>query len=233
MEHRVGVDLSPFRYLICAVLSCILHSVIWLQPSAQPAFAMNTTDTPQTMTLKFVTPPPAPPAKVESLPQKKSVKKELAKKEPIKEKVEPKPKLAPKPKAKTVTTQQEQPKPNSDTQKEPQVTKSQEQEPLPNAIPKEAGKPIMVEKPSFRVKPTPPVYPRIAKHKGQQGVVMIEVWLDEQGRQIKREIAESSGFETLDQAAIAAVEKWQFNGHSINGQIIASRLKVPVRFELN
>ncbi|MGL4899179.1 MAG: energy transducer TonB [Shewanella sp.] len=103
---------------------------------------------------------------------------------------------------------------------------------LATTINQSAAQPVMLEKPSFKVKPTPPHYPREAKRKGLQGVVLIEVWLDPQGQQIKRIIAKSSGYEVLDHAALDALKEWQFNGHSINGQRMASRLKVPVRFEL-
>ncbi|WP_438680020.1 TonB family protein [Shewanella sp.] len=103
---------------------------------------------------------------------------------------------------------------------------------LATTINQSAAQPVMLEKPSFKVKPTPPHYPREAKRKGLQGVVLIEVWLDPQGQQIKRIIAKSSGYEVLDHAALDALKEWQFNGHSINGQRMPSRLKVPVRFEL-
>ncbi len=116
---------------------------------------------------------------------------------------------------------------------ETQSVENTEVQAPPIAPTQEASQPILVEKPSFRVKPTPPHYPRVAKRRGQQGTVIVEVWLDKNGKQIQQLIAESSGFEALDEAAILAVTQWQFKGHIINGQSIESRLKVPVRFELN
>ncbi|MGL4614606.1 MAG: TonB family protein [Shewanella sp.] len=223
--------MNSFRYLICAAVSVALHSVIGLNTPVQPAFAMSIEDAPQTMTLRLMaTPAPAQP---------KPEKKELSKPE-VKPPPEPKavPKAEPKPEPKSKQEKPTEPELELESvEKEllerelmPEKTV---QKPTPTVATQDAGMPVIVEKPSFRVKPTPPHYPRVARIKGQQGVVMIEVWLDERGRQTKLEIAESSGFETLDEAAIEAVKAWQFKGHSINGQTMASRLKVPVRFELN
>lgn len=240
--------MNPSRYLICAAVSAVLHSAIWLHTPVQPAFAMSTEDAPQTMTLRLMaTPPPSmsqpKPQPEEKLEPKKQPKPEVKPEPKPVKKPEVKPKPVPKPEPKP------DPKPEPDKPSEPEQVEREPlknepleqevkpektvQKPTPTAATQDAGKPVMVERPSFRVKPTPPRYPRVAKRKGQQGVVMIEVWLDEQGRQTRLEIAESSGFETLDEAAITAVKAWQFKGHSINGQSMASRLKVPVRFELN
>lgn len=175
------------------------------------------------MTLRIM-PPPVKPATSESVevevPTKPMpVKPKEIKPKPVKQpEIQPKPKLVAQGKSQSASQDIEKYEPKD---AEPVVE---------TQVPSQS---VLVETPSFRVKPTPPHYPRMAKRKGQQGTVIIEVWLDKNGKQIQRLIAESSGFEALDNAAMSAVMQWQFKGHSINGQNIESRLKVPVRFELN
>ncbi|WP_407333825.1 TonB family protein [Enterovibrio sp. 27052020O] len=93
--------------------------------------------------------------------------------------------------------------------------------------------PVMVERPQFKVRPSQPTYPRMAMRKGMQGNVLIEVWLDESGNQIKQALVKSSGFDLLDSAAISAVKKWRFQSHTVNGVALAHRVRIPVRFNLD
>ncbi|WP_394209687.1 energy transducer TonB [Enterovibrio calviensis] len=93
--------------------------------------------------------------------------------------------------------------------------------------------PVMVERPQFKVRPSQPAYPRMAMRKGMQGNVLIEVWLDEGGKQIKQALVKSSGFDLLDSAAMSAVKKWRFQSHTVNGVALAHRVRIPVRFNLD
>jgi len=98
----------------------------------------------------------------------------------------------------------------------------------------EAVKPELVEQLMFAHPPTPPRYPAIAKKRGQQGKVLLELWLNESGQQSHLTIAKSSGFEVLDNAALKAVAHWQFKAHSPDGFTrVASRIRVPIEFALN
>lgn len=91
--------------------------------------------------------------------------------------------------------------------------------------------PIITE-PVFANTPTPPSYPKLARKRGQEGIVLLEVWLDEWGKQLKLAILESSGAKLLDQAAVAAVSNWQFEPHTVNGVGTTSRVHIPVEFAL-
>ncbi|MDN3680768.1 energy transducer TonB [Vibrio tapetis subsp. quintayensis] len=93
--------------------------------------------------------------------------------------------------------------------------------------------PKMVKKPSFSAKPTPIEYPRSAKRRNIEGLVLVEIWIDEQGHQTKQMVIDSSGHPMLDQAAINAITKWQFKSYRDQGQLIAHRVQVPITFELN
>ncbi len=93
--------------------------------------------------------------------------------------------------------------------------------------------PKLIEKPSFSTKPTPVNYPRLAQKRGMQGSAMIEVWLDENGNQIKQILVNSTGHQLLDDSAIKAVSQWKFNRRLEQGSAIAYRVHIPVSFKLN
>lgn len=92
---------------------------------------------------------------------------------------------------------------------------------------------MLIKKPTFKARPTPVSYPRLAKRRGQQGKVLIEVWIDDQGKQIKQFIVDSSGFSTLDGAALTAISNWKFDVSTNRGHAIAHRVQIPVNFKLD
>ncbi|UXI02512.1 energy transducer TonB [Photobacterium sp. TY1-4] len=96
-----------------------------------------------------------------------------------------------------------------------------------NSVPK------MVSKPTFATRPSPLTYPSLAKRRGIEGVVKVEVWIDPNGKQIKQLLVKSSGTEILDQAALEAIKRWHFSSHIVDGQAIAHRVQIPVRFQLD
>lgn len=132
--------------------------------------------------------------------------------------------------------------------KEPSITKPQPKAKVEPVIEKEltaqasaassakqgvSEKPILIEQPSFLAPPTKPRYPRLAQRQGIEGTAMYEIWLDENGQQIKQNLLSSSGASMLDQAALEAIKKWKFSPRKINGTSIAHRVQVPIRFKLD
>ncbi|TKF68161.1 energy transducer TonB [Vibrio sp. F13] len=93
--------------------------------------------------------------------------------------------------------------------------------------------PVLVTKPSFSARPTPPNYPRQARRRGVEGVATYEIWLDAEGKQIKQALVNSSGALMLDNAALEAIKQWKFSPHTVNGRAIAHRVQIPVRFRLD
>ncbi|MEZ9839358.1 TonB family protein [Vibrio sp. 10N.261.52.C11] len=93
--------------------------------------------------------------------------------------------------------------------------------------------PVLVTKPSFSARPTPPNYPRQARRRGVEGVATYEIWLDAEGKQIKQALVNSSGALMLDNAALDAIKQWKFSPHTVNGRAIAHRVQIPVRFRLD
>lgn len=67
---------------------------------------------------------------------------------------------------------------------------------------------------------------------GEQGKVLLRVYVNEQGLPEKIEIKQSSGYERLDEAAIATVQRWKFVPGKRNGVPEAMWNIVPINFVL-
>ncbi len=91
----------------------------------------------------------------------------------------------------------------------------------------------IITEPLFSRSPVPPHYPQIARKRGQQGTVWVDVFLDKRGRQLRTDIFQSSGVSPLDRAALDAVKQWQFIAHRINDIAVASHIRIPVEFSLD
>ncbi len=68
---------------------------------------------------------------------------------------------------------------------------------------------------------TPPAYPLRARRAGEQGEVLLDVHVDEQGRVTEVLIKRSSGSNLLDRAAIGAVRDWRFQPATVGGEPVA------------
>lgn len=95
------------------------------------------------------------------------------------------------------------------------------------------SKPKLVKKPQFAAQPAPASYPKLARKRGWQGIVLIEILIDEQGQQVSRNIIQSAGHQVLDNAALKAVKKWQFSASTENGKAVPYRTRIPINFKLN
>ncbi|WP_318459993.1 energy transducer TonB [Photobacterium leiognathi] len=96
-----------------------------------------------------------------------------------------------------------------------------------------SSEPQLVSKPTFATKPSPVSYPRLAKRRGIEGTVLVEVLIGKDGKQLKQKLAKSSGASVLDKAALKAIKLWRFSPHIIDGKAIAHRVQIPVRFKLD
>lgn len=78
-----------------------------------------------------------------------------------------------------------------------------------------------------------PEYPKIARLRGWEGTVRLDVVVRKDGRVGKVELADSSGFRALDQVALKTVYRWRFKPAMSSGAPVESTVQVPVRFVLN
>ncbi len=78
----------------------------------------------------------------------------------------------------------------------------------------------------------PPPYPGLARKRGQEGTVILQVLVNSEGRVDDLKIETPSGFAMLDRAAIKAVRKWSFEPGRRGKVKISMRVRVPVTFKL-
>jgi protein TonB len=104
----------------------------------------------------------------------------------------------------------------------------------PAPAPAPAG-PAKVELPSTNadyLQNPKPAYPPISKRLGEQGKVIVRVLIGTDGTAQKAEVAESSGFDRLDQAAVTTVLKWRYVPGKRGGVPEAMWFRVPINFVL-
>jgi len=78
-----------------------------------------------------------------------------------------------------------------------------------------------------------PVYPPEARRKRQEGVARLGVKIGADGLPKEVVIKQSSGFSSLDEAAIQAVKRWTFEPAMTAGVPVATYSEVPIRFSLS
>jgi protein TonB len=109
----------------------------------------------------------------------------------------------------------------------PEVTKAEEKSvsaPL-TSVPLSAAK---APKPSEHPWNEPPVYPDLSRRRGEEGKVVIEVFLKQDGRVASARVARSSTHALLDQAALDAVRGWRLDAPAAG----SARLFIPITFKL-
>jgi len=86
-------------------------------------------------------------------------------------------------------------------------------------------------RPLYRINPTPP-YPQMARKRGLQGVVVLEVLVDTDGSAADLRVLSSSGHPILDRTAVAAVKHWTFDPGTRGDKKVKMWVRVPIRFHL-
>ncbi len=77
-----------------------------------------------------------------------------------------------------------------------------------------------------------PTYPRQSQRLGEQGQVVVQVFVGVDGAPQRAQIDRSSGYERLDQAALTAVMAWRFVPGKLGGTPEAMWFNVPIHFVL-
>jgi len=78
-----------------------------------------------------------------------------------------------------------------------------------------------------------PVYPELARRRGQEGLVVLLAEVDAGGAATSVSVQHSSGHRLLDEAAVSAVRRWRFKPARYAGADVAGRVRVPVEFRLH
>lgn len=77
-----------------------------------------------------------------------------------------------------------------------------------------------------------PAYPPISKRLGEQGTVVVRVFIEVDGTAKTTELAQSSGFDRLDRAAMSAALGWRYVPGKKAGVAQAMWVNVPIPFIL-
>jgi periplasmic protein TonB len=85
--------------------------------------------------------------------------------------------------------------------------------------------------PLYRSNP-PPKYPAVARRRGLQGNVVLEVLVGSAGNVIELHVLSSSGYPILDRAAKSSVKNWTFEPGMRGPEKVEMWVRVPIRFEL-
>ncbi|MDY7037823.1 MAG: TonB family protein [Thermodesulfobacteriota bacterium] len=77
-----------------------------------------------------------------------------------------------------------------------------------------------------------PEYSKMARRRGYQGTVVLEVLVNQEGKVSDLRLFQSSGHTILDRAAMVSVKKWLFEPGSRGDQKVNMWVKVPICFKL-
>jgi len=77
-----------------------------------------------------------------------------------------------------------------------------------------------------------PEYPALARRRGWEGLVVLQVRVEKDGTPSAVVILESSGHNILDRAAQEAIQRWRFKPAQSGLLTFASTVNIPVRFQL-
>ena len=110
---------------------------------------------------------------------------------------------------------------------------------LGDALPKETVEiasappvqPLREAIPMYRENPRPQ-YPKVARRRGYQGTVLLDVLVDQEGRVADLKVLRSSGHKILDKAAMRSVKTWLFEPGMRGDERVAMWVIIPVRFQL-
>jgi protein TonB len=77
-----------------------------------------------------------------------------------------------------------------------------------------------------------PGYPASAREAGVQGTTRVKLLVSIAGTVAEAVVIRSSGSQTLDDAAVAALSRWRFAPAIRDGEPVAAQVVVPVVFSL-
>lgn len=240
------------KLLLTLLISIVAHvAVVRALESKEVAPPMTHTGSlkaPVALTFSAVSQPKVATPPKQSVPKPKPVVKKqpkpviptpIAKAKPVLKKPEPKPEPAiekkpepvkPKPKQKPEDTKDPAPDPSEKpVVEEPPVEKTAVQKSKAEGL---NQKPVRVTNVNI-LHQEKPRYPRMAKRRNQQGIVILDIVVDEEGLPEAIKILTSSGYPSLDKAAVASVKHWRFKPERRHNQRVKSQVHVPVNFQIN
>lgn len=240
------------RWLPTSVLALSLHTGLLCWQFAEPPTTLPTALSSQRVVVSLGARPVArkPPAKpkqnqqpvekkvspptkpVPKVPKQSQVKKPavlpVSKQSPVARKTlrkKAQPQAKPEPQ-KTVPSHEEQNVVQPSPLPKAKAAEEQSDQPTPAA-----SRVVQEATPLYQINP-PPKYPRRARRRGLEGIVLLEALIDISGRVADLRLFTSSGHPVLDRAALKAVSNWRFSPGTIGDKRKEMWAKVPIRFRL-
>ena len=75
-------------------------------------------------------------------------------------------------------------------------------------------------------------YPRLSKDIGEQGIVGVQLFINESGEVRSVSIVQSSGFDRLDKAAVQLASRIRFKPYLVNGVTSRVNAGISIKFQL-
>ncbi len=238
----------PFVLLTFLAVASVHGALLVLLPG-EPSEPVKVVQQQVIQGVLLAAPLPAAPKKVAPVVAKKPPQKIVVKKQVVKKVREAPPKK--KPKAATREIQQKIPEPVKEVVAEEPVppapvppvaestidtaTEASSVESTPSPAAREVEPPA-VTPPKIgnagHLKNPPPRYPRLSRRLGEEGEVILVLWVLADGTVSEVEVETSSGYPRLDKAALKAVKRWRYTPATRNGEAIAYRYRQPVQFSM-
>ena len=79
--------------------------------------------------------------------------------------------------------------------------------------------------------PHPP-YPMIARKEGWQGKLILNVFVNKNGKVKNVELLKSSGYKILDNVSLQTIKTWSFKPAQLGKRYVEDNIKIPLRFVL-
>ena len=90
---------------------------------------------------------------------------------------------------------------------------------------------VTAAKPLMHVNPAP-AYPMLARERGWEGTVRLNVHVEPDGHPSEVSIEHSSGHAALDDSALKTVRYWKFSPASAGAMKFSSKIIIPIQFTL-
>ncbi len=212
------------RNLLMAVSVVLLHvAALWAMQNGLLRRAVEIV-VPAEIVVEFIT-PPAPKV----MPQPPAPPKPVPLKQPVSQAPTPVKSVVPLPLAIADPT----PSPHAPTRViAPAAPAPQVAAPVAEAPPAPARVQLPSSDADYLQNPKP-AYPPMSKRLGEQGKVVVRVFIGVDGTAQQADIKQSSGFDRLDQAALNTVLRWRYVPGKRAGVAEAMWFNVPINFVLN
>ncbi|MBI4355560.1 MAG: TonB family protein [Candidatus Omnitrophica bacterium] len=123
-------------------------------------------------------------------------------------------------------------RPVATVQPEPAADVTPEPEPVPVTIVAPESQGALGEVLPGYLRNPAPVYPMLARQRGEEGTVLLRVQVLPTGRCGQVVVLSSSGSALLDAAAVQAVQQWQFKPARRGAATVAVWVEIPIIFQL-